>query len=151
MWHKKLSHLNFRAINPFSKEEPCKRSFQKQNSQKMIFVMPVKKETSMKASFMSNTESSIDESITVATIIGFILVQHKNNNCQVISHHDLKQYCLVILHDFTISLESIGPFYFTQKMRQVSSSSIISKLLTVIQSGMSRKSGAIMVLSSRTP
>ena len=44
------------------------------------------------------------------------------------------------------SPDSIGLSSFTQEMRQVSSSSITSKLLTMIQSGMSRKSGVIMVL-----
>ena len=47
------------------------------------------------------------------------------------------------------SQDSHGPSSYTPKMKQVNSSSITSKLLIMEQSGMSRKLGMIMVLSSK--
>ena len=87
LWHKKLSHLNFKAMNLLVKKNLV-RGLPKDG-----MCDACQKGKQRKASFKSNTESSIDEPLQLLHMDLFGPV-----NIMSISK---KRYCLVIVDDFT--------------------------------------------------
>ena len=127
LWHKKLCHLNFKAMNQLMKKNLL-IGLPKVEFTKDGLCDAFQKGKQRKTSFKSNTESSIDERLQVLHMDLFGLV-----NIMSISK---KKYCLVIVNDFR---RFSGPSSFTPRMKQVSSSSNTSKLLIMDQSGVFKK------------
>ena len=92
LWHKKLSHLNFKAMNLLVKKNLV-RGLPKAEFTKDGLCDACQKGKQRKASFKSNTESSIDEPLQLLHMDLFGPV-----NIMSISK---KRYCLVIVDDFT--------------------------------------------------
>ena len=92
LWHKKLSHLNFRALNLLVKKNLV-RGLPKAEFTKDGLCDACQKGKQRKASFKSKTESSIDEPLQLLHMDLFGPV-----NIMSISK---KKYCLVIVDDFT--------------------------------------------------
>ena len=92
LWHKKLSHLNFKAMNLLVKKNLV-RGLPKVEFTKDGLCDACQKGKQRKASFKSKTESSIDEPLQLLHMDLFGPV-----NIMSISK---KKYCLVIVDDFT--------------------------------------------------
>ena len=92
LWHKKLSHLNFKAMNLLVKKNLV-RGLPKAEFTKDGLCDACQKGKQRKASFKSKTESSIDEPLQLLHMDLFGPV-----NIMSISK---KRYCLVIVDDFT--------------------------------------------------
>ena len=92
LWHKKLSHLNFKAMNLLVKKNLV-RGLPKAEFTKDGLCDACQKGKQRKASFKSKTESSIDEPLQLLHMDLFGPV-----NIMSISK---KKYCLVIVDDFT--------------------------------------------------
>ena len=93
LWHKKLSHLNFKAMNLLVKKKLV-RGLPKAEFTKDGLCDACQKGKQRKSSFKGKTESSIDEPLQQLHMDLFRPV-----NIMSISK---KNYCLVIVDDFTI-------------------------------------------------
>ena len=92
LWHKKPSHLNFKAMNLLVKKNLV-RGLPKAEFTKEGLCDACQKEKQRKASFKSKTESSIDEPLQLLHMDLFGPVN--------IMSIKKKKYCLVIVDDFT--------------------------------------------------
>ena len=92
MWHKKLSHLNFKAMNLLVKKNLV-RGLPKVEFTKDGLCDACQKGKQRKSSFKSNTESSIDEPLQLLhmDLFGPVNIMSINK----------KKYCLVIVDDLT--------------------------------------------------